>query len=108
MGELEIGGVSEAIFEEFNEFDCSGSDNSSGSLFFLSFDFTAYILAVIKALATKLLAEDDYQMKCVEYFTSLSDDCKNIELEFPYFNLLFLVGYIILLGIQVICMLRHR
>ena len=67
-----------------------------------------YILAVIKALATKLLAEDDYQMKCVEYFTSLSDDCKYIELEFPYFNLLFLVGYIILLGIQVICMLRHR
>ena len=76
--------------------------------YFISFDFTAYILAVIKALATKLLAEDDYQMKCVEYFTSLSDDCKNIELEFPYFNLLFLVGYIILLGIQVICMLRHR
>ena len=43
MGELEIGGVSEAIFEEFNEFDCSGSDNSSGSLFFLSFDFTAQL-----------------------------------------------------------------
>ena len=35
MGELEIGGVSEAIFEEFNEFDCSGSDNSSGSLFYI-------------------------------------------------------------------------
>ena len=34
MGELEIGGVSEAIFEEFDKFDCSGSDNSSGSLFF--------------------------------------------------------------------------
>ena len=27
--------VSEAIFEEFNEFDCSGSDNSSGSLFYI-------------------------------------------------------------------------
>ena len=67
-----------------------------------------YILAAVKALATRLLAEDDYKMKCAEYFMSLSDDCKNIELKFPYFNLLFLVGYILLLGIQGICMLRHR
>jgi len=77
--------------------------------YFVSLGFISnYILAAVKALATRLLAEDDYKMKCVEYFMSLSDDCKNIELEFPYFNLLFLVGYILLLGIQVICMLRHR
>ena len=77
--------------------------------YFISLGFISnYILAAVKALATRLLAEDDYKMKCVEYFMSLSDDCKNIELEFPYFNLLFLVGYILLLGIQVICMLRHR
>ena len=77
--------------------------------YFVSLGFISnYILAAVKALATRLLAEDDYKMKCVEYFMSLSDDCKNIELEFPYFNLLFLVGYVLLLGIQVICMLRHR
>merc|ERR1719410_2634113 len=92
MSELEISGVSEEIFTEFDKFDCSAGNSSSA----------------VKALATRLLAEDDYKMKCVEYFMSLSDDCKNIELEFPYFNLLFLVGYVLLLGIQVICMLRHR
>ena len=113
MSELEIGGVSEEIFAEFDAFDCAGSDNSTGSLFFTFwfyyiFWFNSLILATIQALATRLLAEDDYQMKCVEYFNSLSDDCKYIELKFPYFNLIFLVGYIILLGIQVICMLKHR
>ena len=34
MSELEIGGVSEEIFAEFDAFDCAGSDNSTGSLFF--------------------------------------------------------------------------
>ena len=109
MSELEIGGVSEAIYAEFDKFDCSAG-NSSCTLFFISWFYLLrnYISAAVKALATRLLAEDDYKMKCVEYFMSLSDDCKNIQLEFPYFNLLFLVGYILLLGIQVICMLRHR
>ena len=75
---------------------------------FLGF-ISNYILAAVKALATILLAEEDYKMKCVEYFISLSDDCKNIRVAFPYFNLLFLGGWLaILLGIQFICMLRHR
>ena len=35
MDELEIGGVSEAIFKEFDDFDCAGSENSSGLLFYI-------------------------------------------------------------------------
>ena len=64
--------------------------------------------ADVKRLATRLMNEDDYKMKCVDYFQSLTDDCGSVELEFPYFNLLFLVGYIFLLGMQVVCMLKHR
>ena len=74
---------------------------------FLGF-ISNYILAAVKALATRLLAEYDYKLKCVEYFMSLSDDCKNIAAKFPYFNLIFLTGWICWLGIQFICMLRHR
>ena len=47
--------------------------------------------ADVKRLATRLMNEDDYKMKCVDYFQSLTDDCGSVELEFPYFNLLFLV-----------------
>ena len=39
--------------------------------------------ADVKRLATRLMNEDDYKMKCVDYFQSLTDDCGSVELEFP-------------------------
>ena len=66
------------------------------------------ISADVKKLATRLMNQNDYKMKCVDYFQSLTADCRSVELEFPFFNLLFLVGYIFLLGMQVICMFKHR
>ena len=65
--ELVIGGVSESVLEAFNaNLTCADVD-----------------MSVVKALATKLLLEDDYKMKCVDYFRNLNANCDGVTLEFP-------------------------
>ena len=61
-----------------------------------------------RALAAQLLTDEDYKLKCSDYFTDINDDGTRVFLKFPYFNLLFLVLYLVILSIQVICMLKHR
>ena len=61
-----------------------------------------------RALAARLLTDEDYKLKCSDYFTDINDDGTRVFLEFPYFNLLFLVLYLVILSTQVVCMLKHR
>ena len=64
--------------------------------------------SVIKGLAVRLLEQEEYKMQCVDYLENVSDDLKSIVLEFPIFNLVFLLLYLIILTTQVLCMLKHR
>ena len=44
----------------------------------------------------------------MDYFSDIRNGGETIVLRFPYFNLLFLVLYLMILSTQVICMLKHR
>ena len=55
---------------------------------------------IIRSLAAQLLSEEDYKLQCSDYFSNISDDGSIVSLKFPYFNLLFLVLYLIILTTQ--------
>ena len=84
---IDVGTVSPVIFDLLNEAEAQVKEFTNSS-------------DIIRSLAAQLLSEEDYKLQCSDYFSNISDDGSIVSLKFPYFNLLFLVLYLIILTTQ--------